>query len=53
VVDPLKFDLKQENVFAGFDENIEVITTRRGHVEEMKKYAEKLRHTSTKSVFAD
>jgi DeoR/GlpR family transcriptional regulator of sugar metabolism len=53
VIDPVKFDLKQENVFAGFDENIEVITTRTGHVEEMERFAAKISQTSTKLIFAD
>jgi DeoR/GlpR family transcriptional regulator of sugar metabolism len=53
VVDPSKFAMKQQHVFAGFKEGIEVITTRSGHESDMACFEDKLKERSTRVIYAD
>lgn len=52
VTDPSKFDIRQGKVFAKFDENIEVITTR-GAGTVLNDYELKFKDTTTSIVYAD
>ncbi len=51
VTDPSKFDIRQGKVFAKFDENIEVITTR-GVGTVLSDYELKFRDTTTSIIYA-
>jgi DeoR/GlpR family transcriptional regulator of sugar metabolism len=52
VTDPSKFDIRQGKVFATFNENIEVITTR-GAGAVLSDYELKFEETTTRLIFAD
>jgi DeoR/GlpR family transcriptional regulator of sugar metabolism len=52
VTDPSKFDIRQGKVFAKFDENIEVITTR-GAGTVLSDYELKFKDTTTSIIYVD
>jgi len=52
VTDPSKFDIRQGKVFAKFDENIEVITTK-GAGTVLSDYELKFKDTTTSIIYAD
>jgi DeoR/GlpR family transcriptional regulator of sugar metabolism len=52
VTDPSKFDIRQGKVFATFDENIEVITTR-GAGTVLSDYELKFKDTTTRIIYSD
>lgn len=53
VTDPSKFGVRQDKVFATFDENIQIITARSGQWPILDDYEEKLRETSTGIVYVE
>lgn len=52
VTDPSKFGLKQENVFATFDEGLQIITTRSGDKRVLLEYERLLKQTNTQLIYA-
>jgi DeoR/GlpR family transcriptional regulator of sugar metabolism len=52
LADPSKFNIKEEKIFATFDENLEIITVRSGYEEIMDLYSKELEENKTKLLFA-
>jgi len=53
VTDSSKFGVRQSHTFATFDEQISIITNKRGHEAILEEFEERLRTTSTKIIFAE
>ena len=52
VTDPSKFNLRQENTFATFNEGIKIITKKKGYKDTLMEYKKQLKSTSTDIIFA-